>query len=97
MVSFDSIDDLGSRVQADVSFHIGLFDKALHQCIFRLIEMFVIYFNSIIQIAINKRVNNSLEYRGILASFVLGILLLFPNVRRQFTIYLQSRSGVTLP
>jgi len=97
MNSFSSIKDLGTVIQADISYSVGLFNLSQKDLIIRLIEMFIIYFNSVLQVAINKRLNRSLEFRGILASFIIGILLLFPSVRVAFTSYLQSRSGVELP
>lgn len=97
MASFSSITDLGSAVQASVSYTAGLFDKQALPLYNRLIHMFVIYFNSVVQIAINSRKNHSLEYRGILASFVLCLLMFFPNVRYEFTRYLRTNSGVNLP
>jgi len=95
--SFNSIKDLGSSVQANISYGIGIFDFSFDNLIIRISEMFIIYFNSVIQIAINKRLNNSLEFRGVLASFILGILLLFPSIRVTFTSYVQSRSGIQIP
>jgi len=95
--SFTSIKDLGSNISANISYSVALFDLPLDSLVMYVIEMFIIYFNSIVQIAVNKRLNNSLEFRGILASFLLGILLLFPPIRVAFTNYLQSRSGIHLP
>jgi len=97
MASFSSITDLGSAVQATVSYTASLFDRQALALYNRLIQMFVIYFNSVVQIAINSRKNNSVEYRGVLASFVLCLLMFFPNVRYEFTRYLQTNSGVNLP
>lgn len=95
--TFLTITDLGSNIQALIQYKVGLFSRPMDRLINRLLQMYVIYFNSILQIAINKRVNKSLEYRGILASFLLGILLLFPRIRVAFTYYLQSRNGINLP
>lgn len=97
MSSFNSVNDLGSSVQSNVYYSVGLFNKTCGFLVKRLLDMFVIYFNSILQVSIDKRLNSSLEFRGVLASFVLGILLLFPNIRNHFTNYLQARSGVNLP
>jgi hypothetical protein len=97
MNTFSSIKDIGTVIQADISYSIGLFKSNQKDLVIRLIEMFIIYFNSVLQIAINKRLNNSLEYRGVLASFIVGILLLFPSIRVAFTNYVNSRSGIELP
>jgi hypothetical protein len=97
MSSFNSVNDLGSSVQANVSYSVGLFNKTWAELLARLVNMFIIYFNSVLQISIDKRLNNSLEFRGILASFLLGILLFFPSIRTQFTNYIRNRSGVDLP